>query len=377
MDVCGCEDDVQQVHNGIRNPVHKSIMKRNDPFLSLFLFWSVSTSSEVEAAYQHPSSSQLYQRRNHDMDRRSWLSVGSAMVTSRVISPSSTAVVAKADTSQSVQLLGGPRVPLDGARNGFPLASFGLQVYDDETAYRLTLTALEVGYRNFFASVLAGNQKGFARAIKASGVPREEIYICGTVLSNRAQGEEEAFRKTKQGCQTNMNAMAVGGIDKLDQIMLDYPGPDAESVRGQWKAFEDMKKEGLVDSLAVSNFSARQLDAILSMGKDVSKPVVNQLPFSIAYHPPNILEYNTQRGILVQSWSPLSRVLTNPTLRPKLASIGNNCGKSPAQVALRYIIQSGAAFCTQSKSKKHFEEDLNVFDFELSSGEMTELVNLA
>jgi diketogulonate reductase-like aldo/keto reductase len=159
--------------------------------------------------------------------------------------------------------------------------------------------------------------------------------------------------------------------------MLDYPGPDLESVRGQWKAFEEMKSEGLVDSLAVSNFSARQLDAILSMGNGVSKPVVNQLPFSIAYHPPNILEYNKQRGVLVQSWSPLSRVLTNPTFRPKLISIGENYGKSSAQVGLRYIIQSGAAFCTQSKSKKHFEEDLNVFDFELSESEMAELNNLA
>ncbi len=62
-------------------------------------------------------------------------------------------------------------------KKAFPLASFGLQIYNDDTAYKLTLTALEVGYRNFFASVLAGNQKGFARAIKDSGVPRDELYI--------------------------------------------------------------------------------------------------------------------------------------------------------------------------------------------------------
>mmetsp|Transcript_7960 Transcript_7960/g.16283 ORF Transcript_7960/g.16283 Transcript_7960/m.16283 type:complete len:137 (+) Transcript_7960:92-502(+) len=62
-------------------------------------------------------------------------------------------------------------------KKAFPLASFGLQIYNDDTAYKLTLTALEVGYRNFFASVLAGNQKGFARAIKDSGIPRDELYI--------------------------------------------------------------------------------------------------------------------------------------------------------------------------------------------------------
>lgn len=174
-----------------------------------------------------------------------------------------------------------------------------------------------------------------------------------------------------------MNAFAYGDIVKLDQIMLDYPGPDADSVRGQWRAFEDMKKEGLVDTLAVSNFNARQLDAILTVGEGVTKPAVNQLPFSVAYHPPGILDYNKERGVLVQSWSPLSRVLTNPTYRPVLASIGNEHGKTPAQVGLRWIIQNGASFCTQSKSKSHFAEDLDVFDFELSAEEMNKLSQLA
>jgi diketogulonate reductase-like aldo/keto reductase len=91
-------------------------------------------------------------------------------------------------------------------------------------AYKLTLLALEAGFRNFFASVLANNQKGFARAIRDSGIPREDLYICGTVLSNRAQGEEKAFKKTKQGCEENIMAFSTGNIDYLDMIMLDYPG---------------------------------------------------------------------------------------------------------------------------------------------------------
>lgn len=140
-------------------------------------------------------------------------------------------------------------------KKSFPLASFGLQIYNDDVAYKLTLMALEVGYRNFFASVLAGNQKGFARAVKDSGIPREELYICGTVLSNRVNGEDAAYKKTAQGCSENMQAFSAGKIDKLDMIMLDYPGPNDESIRGQWKAFEEMKSQKLVDDLAVSNFS--------------------------------------------------------------------------------------------------------------------------
>lgn len=105
----------------------------------------------------------------------------------------------------------------------FPYASFGLQVYDDATAQKLTTVALKVGYRNFFASVLAGNQRGFARAIKDSGIPRDELFICGSVLSNRAQGYEPAKKKSARGCEENMEAFSAGNIDYLDMIMVPLP----------------------------------------------------------------------------------------------------------------------------------------------------------
>ena len=134
-----------------------------------------------------------------------------------------------------------------------------------------------------------------------------------------------------------------------------------------------MKQEGLVDSLAVSNFSPEQLDSIY-INTGATQPTVNQLPYSISYHPRNILEYNKERGILVQSWSPLSRTL--PKYKSILSSIGKKYNKSAAQVGLRWIVQNGASFCTQSKSRNHFEEDLNVFDFTLSDQEMNQLSQL-
>jgi len=172
----------------------------------------------------------------------------------------------------------------------------------------------------------------------------------------------------------NMQAFSAGKIDKLDMIMLDYPGPNDDSIRGQWQAFEAMLADGLVCDLAVSNFSPTQLDAIL-MNPDATKPTVNQVPFSVAFHPRDILDYNTKRGVLVQSWSPLSRVLGK--YGNDLAFIGKKYGKSAAQVGLRWIIQSGAAFCTQSKSRSHFEEDLDVFDFQITEEEMRNIGQLA
>ncbi|KAL3900344.1 MAG: hypothetical protein SGARI_006260, partial [Bacillariaceae sp.] len=190
----------------------------------------------------------------------------------------------------------------DGSK--FPLASFGLQIYDDNTAYKLTLTALECGYRNFFASVLAGNQRGFAKAVRDSGIDRKELYICGSVVSNRVAGYDAALKETTKGWKRNMEAFAAGNIDYLDQIMLDYPGPDCKSIQGQWKSFEDMYQQGLTKSLSVSNFSPAQLDCVLQTAK-VAKPVVNQLPYSVAYHPGNSIAENKQRDILVQAWAPL------------------------------------------------------------------------
>lgn len=271
-----------------------------------------------------------------------------------------------------------PKVDSVKLNNGlaFPKASFGLQVYGDDEGQRLTELALSVGYRNFFASVLAGNQKGFARGVQNSGIPRDELFICGTVLSNRARGFEAAYQLTKRGCNDNMRDLGVGGITYVDMIMLDYPAGDCESIRGQWKAFEEMLAAGQTKSLAVSNFSPEQLDCLLSQ-KGVTKPTVNQLPYSVVDHDPTAVAENGERGIVVQAWSPLASGRLGREGWSVCRTIGEKYGKSAAQVALRWIVQSGATFSTQTKSKAHFEEDLNVFDFELTAEEMKQLGSLS
>jgi len=260
----------------------------------------------------------------------------------------------------------------------FPLVSFGLQIYNDETAYTLTRMALDVGYKNFFASVLAGNQKGFAKAIKDSGIPRETLFICGSVVSNRVSGYNDAKKLTTIGWKKNMDCFALGDITYLDQIMLDYPGPDCPSIQGQWSAFEEMYQQGLTKTLSVSNFSPTQLDCVLQQA--TVKPVVNQLPYSVAYHPGESVMENQKRGILVQAWAPLGGSLGgrfSSTMKGVCNEIGKRYGKTYAQVALRWIIQTGASFTTQTKNKQHFQEDLNIFDFELTPEEMVTLSKLA
>ena len=104
-------------------------------------------------------------------------------------------------------------------RLSFPAVSFGLQVYDDSTATQLTTMALGVGYRNFFSSVLAGNQQGFGAAIKASSIPRSEIFICGSVNTGNdaCTGTADCKTQTAAGCQTNLQDI---GVDYLDMSEL-------------------------------------------------------------------------------------------------------------------------------------------------------------
>ncbi|CAJ1930647.1 unnamed protein product [Cylindrotheca closterium] len=305
---------------------------------------------------------------NQNVDRRSVLQQAVALGGATLLVPPGPAL-ATANISPIATLSDGTK---------FPLASFGLQIYSDDTAYKLTMTALETGYRNFFASVLAGNQRGFAKAVKDSGIPRKDLFICGSVVSNRASGFANAKRDTTTGWKKNMDAFGVGNIDYLDQIMLDYPGPDCESVLGQWAAFEEMHKQGLTKTLAVSNFNSKQLDCVLE--KCSVAPVVNQLPYSVAYHPGNSVEENNKRGVLVQAWAPLGGSLGgkfDSSKKGACAQIGKKYNKSFAQVALRWIVQSGASFNTQSKKVEHFKEDLDIFDFELTPEEMNTLGSLA
>ncbi|KAJ1459132.1 NADP-dependent oxidoreductase domain-containing protein [Pelagophyceae sp. CCMP2097] len=258
----------------------------------------------------------------------------------------------------------------------FPLVSFGFQVYGDEEAKQYATMALDTGYRNFFASVLAGNERGFTKALKASKIDRSQVYVCGSVVSNRARGYAGAYEATMRG--------GLASLDKLgpmDMLMLDYPAGDAESIRGQWRAFEDLQKQGAAKTLAVSNFSPTQLDAVMVTTADwkpFSLPAVNQLPLGVGYDAANnrnLLAENAKRGILVQAWSPL-RVLSKQA-KAACASVGSKHGKTAQQIALKWVVQRGAAFTTQTKSEQHCRETIDIFDFELSPEELATLDTVA
>lgn len=207
---------------------------------------------------------------------------------------------------------GGKTVKLNNGMD-FPLASFGLQIYSNSQATALTKVALAAGFRNFFSSVLANNQKGFSAGVAASSVPRKQIFVCGSVDTQSCSGFDQCKKQTAAGCAANTRDLGPT-IGALDMIMLDYPAGSCPGIKGQWAAFEEMLSKGRVKSLAVSNFDPSQLDCLLSV-PGATVPAVNQLRFNVDESIKAIAD-NAKRGnILVQGWSPLQCVGAPNTVR--------------------------------------------------------------
>ena len=267
-----------------------------------------------------------------------------------------------------------PSIPLrDGSR--LPLATFGIQIYDDDTAFETTTLALNAGFRSFFTSPEAGNQRGFARAIAQSDVPRGALHIAASVLSDDADGFRAARATTARRCAASLADLAAcGGIDML---MLERAGGDAASIRGQWRGLEEQQ----IGRLGVANFDLEQLDAARAGAR--RPPLVNQLPYSLGVRMPHatVLREHLDRGVQLQAWGPLGGPFYGlpPRVVDECASIGRRRGgRSAQQVALRWITQQGVPFVVHSRSASHLRDDLAAVDQPaLSDDEMATLARLA
>ena len=255
-----------------------------------------------------------------------------------------------------------------------PLPIFGLQIYDDNTAEICTMRALECGFRAFFTSPEAGNQRGFARAISRSGVARGDIFIAGSVLSDDANGYREALKETSRACDESLEALASGGVDSLDMLLLERPAGTCAAIRGQWQEMMKRRGSGVCRSLGVCNFDLADLDCLAGAAY---MPQVNQIPYSLALRMPHrqILRGHRERRIALMTWGPLGgpSALIPRSMLDQCAAIGKQYDKTAYQVALRWIVQQGVAFTVHSRVPEHLRSDLAIFDFALTNDEMASL----
>lgn len=243
-----------------------------------------------------------------------------------------------------------------------PQVGFGVfQVPDAETD-AVVATALEAGYRSIDTATLYKNEEGTGRAIAASGLPREDLFVT-TKLWNTDQGYDAALRAFD-------TSLAKLGLEYVDLYLIHWPAPARDTYVETWRAFERIRSEGRAKSIGVSNFQPAHLKRLMDETDTV--PAVNQIELHPRLQQPTLREFHAANGIVTEAWSPLGQgkgLLDDPTL----TRVADRHGVSPAKVALRWSIQLGNVVIPKSATPSRIRDNLDLFGFELDSEDMSTL----
>ncbi|AQW20794.1 2,5-diketo-D-gluconic acid reductase [Lentilactobacillus curieae] len=247
--------------------------------------------------------------------------------------------------------------------NGVKIHQVGFgtwQSADGDEAYKAVKWALEAGYRHIDTAAAYGNEESVGKAIKDSGIPREELFI-----TTKLWNEDHGYESTKEAFGKSLEKL---GLDYVDLYLIHWANPVKfrdnwkEANAGSWKAFEEFYENGTAKAIGVSNFRPKHLDALLETAK--VKPMVNQMFINPSDMQPGVVEYNNDHDILTEAYSPLG---TGAIFKiPELKEIADKYGKSPAQVVLRWSLQHGFLPLPKSVHEEYIKANTEIFDFELS-----------
>ncbi len=245
-----------------------------------------------------------------------------------------------------------------------PQLGFGVFKVEPEDTERVVSDALEVGYRHIDTAKAYDNEAGVGRAIAASGIPRDELYVT-TKLWNSDQGNEKALAAIDR-------SLGELGLDHVDLYLIHWPSPHRGLYVESWLALEQIQAAGKATSIGVSNFKPHHLKDVLDVATVV--PAVNQIEFHPYFQQREVAEFNAQHGVVSESWSPLGQ--GQLVDEPLVASIAEEHGKSLAQVILRWHLQLGHVVIPKSNHRPRMVENLDIFDFELNDGELATITML-
>ncbi len=249
--------------------------------------------------------------------------------------------------------------------NGVEFPVLGLGVYQSppgRATQNAVRFALKTGYRLVDTARIYGNESDVGEAVRASGIPREEVLVT-TKLWNSDQGYESTIR----ACEASLRRL---GLDYVDLYLIHFPLP--ETRNSSWKAMKNLLKNGKCRAVGVSNFTIGHLKQLLE-GSDLV-PAVNQVEFHPFLYQKELLDYCRGQGIQVEAYSPLAR---GERLRdPRISAIGAKYSKTPAQALIRWGLQHGLVVIPKSVREERIRENSQVFDFNLSDEDMRVLDSL-
>ena len=245
-----------------------------------------------------------------------------------------------------------------------PMEGFGVfQVPDPAQCEQAVLDAIASGYRLIDTAAAYMNEKAVGEAIKKCGVPREELFI-----TTKLWVQDASYEGAKKAIQTSLDNL---GLDYLDLYLIHQPMGD---YIGAYRAMEEAYKEGKLRAIGVCNFYPARLADFCETVE--VKPAVNQVELHPFFQQENALELMNEYGVVPEAWGPFAEGNHGIFTHPVLAKIGEKYGRSAAQVALRWNVQRGVVVIPKSVHKDRMEQNMNIWDFQLSEEDMAEIAKL-
>lgn len=256
-----------------------------------------------------------------------------------------------------------PSVTLNDDRT-MPTLGIGVAELSEAETERAVSTALELGCRLIDTAKVYGNEAAVGRAIAASGIPREEVFVT-TKLANADQGLTAAI----EACKASLERL---GMDYVDLYLVHWPAPSLGMYVDSYGGLIQARELGLARSIGVCNFTANHLDDVIDLAFET--PSVNQIELHPLLNQAELRAANAERGIITQAYSPLAvgRLLEHPTV----TAIAGEYGKTPAQVLIRWSLQLGNVVIPRSAQPERIAANLDVFGFELADEHMESLGGL-
>lgn len=245
-----------------------------------------------------------------------------------------------------------------------PQEGFGVfQVPDLEVCEKAVSKAIETGYRLIDTASAYKNERAVGAAIRKSGLPREDFFVTSKAFIN-----EMGYEKTKEAFARTLDNL---GFDYLDLYLVHQPFGD---YYGAWRAMEELYKDGKMRAIGVSNFlSDRLIDLCYSVEV---LPMLNQLELHPFYQRTDEIAIMKEYGIVAQAWAPFAEGMNGMFENPVLQNIADKHGKTVAQVILRWNVQRGVSVIPKSVHRNRMEENIAIWDFELSAEDMEEIALL-
>ena len=245
-----------------------------------------------------------------------------------------------------------------------PILGFGVfQVTDLAECERSVLDAISSGYRLIDTAQSYGNEEAVGRAIKNSSVPREELFI-----TTKLWIQSEGYEGTKKAFESSLQKLQ---LDYIDLYLIHQPYGD---IYGEWRAMEELYKEGKVSAIGVSNFHPDRLIDLIVHNEIV--PAVNQIETHPFHQQLDTQDFLVENNVQIESWGPFAEGKNDIFSNELLLSIGKKYNKSIAQVILRWLTQRGVVAIPKSVRKERMEENINIFDFQLTNEEIASIQTL-